>query len=198
MSRIATPRPRCFTSVVVDVFRGAHVQPPRRLRGDQQHRILVELAAQHHLLLVAPGQVARHRVDRAGPYVELFDQAGRMRQDRARLQDPVARKRRALKPLEDHVLGNGELEDQAHRMAVFGDVAQAGPHAVIRRSARDVDAGKLDAAGNGLDQPGDRQSQFPLAVAIHPSDADDLAARRAGSGCRAACARLRPARSGCG
>ena len=53
----------------------ADVEAARRLRGQQQLRLQIDLAREHELLLVAAGEGARRRRGRAAAHVEALDQA---------------------------------------------------------------------------------------------------------------------------
>ena len=60
----------------VDELDRADVETARRLRGDQHLRIAVDLAREHHLLLVAAGERAGRRRRPAAADVELLRAAG--------------------------------------------------------------------------------------------------------------------------
>ena len=56
---------------------GADVDAARRLRGQHEARLALELAGDHELLRVAARQRRRRVADRADPHVELLDQPPR-------------------------------------------------------------------------------------------------------------------------
>ena len=119
-SRSATIR-RCTNSI----------EPTSRPRvgcgHDQQLQRPGQLAGEHDLLLVAAGQRAgARRVDRRGAHVELLDPLAGVARDRGsgRSDRPV-RERRLVVQVEDQVLGDGEVADQAVVQPVLGHVADA-------------------------------------------------------------------------
>ncbi len=109
---------------LVQELDGADVDAAGRLTGQQQRQRAGQLAGEHHLLLVA----ARQRLHRlgvgAGTDVELLDPLLGVLRDPAQLQQAAARVR--VEVVEDEVLGDGELADEAVAVPVLGHVAESG------------------------------------------------------------------------
>src|SRR6266568_8088804 len=90
-------------------------------------------------------------------------------------QEPPVRVRRVGAADQDQVLGDGEVADERVAHPFFRNVGQPGLADPARAQARDAGPGDLHPPAGDLAQSRDRLGQFPLPVAGHPGDADDLA-----------------------
>ena len=111
----------------VDELDGADVHAARRLADQQQIRVPVELPREHDLLLVAAREGRRGKRPVRGPHVVLRSLATEARRDRAPPQPEVAVVGRLVVVAEDGALAGAEGDDEAHPLAVLGDVGQAEP-----------------------------------------------------------------------
>ncbi len=118
----------------VDELDRADVEAARRLGGDQDLRVAVDLAREHDLLLVA----ARERAARASAGRRRARRtprsASRARSIRRRGKSQPKREAGALAVVvEREVLGDRELEHEPAALAVLGDVAEPGVEVLAAR-----------------------------------------------------------------
>src|SRR6478736_6247032 len=159
----------------VDEFDRADVEPSRRLSGDQDLRVAVDLTREHDLLLVAAGQAPGARRGTAPAHVELPDQRARPLNQPAGEEPAEARRGGRAVVVEREVLCDRVLEHEPPPLAVLGDVTEAGLEVAVRRLRGDVLAADADRPRFDRVQAGDRVDQLGLAVPVDPRDADDLA-----------------------
>ena len=145
-SRIARPSSRSSIEAAVDELDRADVEPARRLRGDQDARVAVDLAREHDLLLVAAGEAARARLRAAAADVVLLDQPGAALDEAAGNSQPNLRVGRAPVVVQGDVLGDRELEHEAAPLPVLGNVAEPGLEVPVSARGRDVLAGDRHAS----------------------------------------------------
>ena len=125
-------------------------------------------------MLVAAGHAARDR-DRtlAGAHVVLVDQALGILAHLVGADEAAFLEARLLIALEDQILLQRKIEDQAILMPVLRDVAHV-LQALVDGAVGDVLPAERDAAAGGLVQTGEPVDQLGLAVAVDARDADDL------------------------
>jgi len=75
---------------LVDEFDRTDVEPARRLSGDQQARVAVDLARQHDLLLVAARQRGAACLRSAAAHVELLQQLASPAEEAPGIEQPEA------------------------------------------------------------------------------------------------------------
>ena len=109
--------------LIVNEFDRANVHTARGLRGKQHAEISGHFACDDDLLLVAATQRASRRERIGGSDVERLD-AFFGERERACAVDAAAAGELFLSA-EDQVVGDGVVEHEAARMAVFGDVRDA-------------------------------------------------------------------------
>src|SRR6266851_7420635 len=140
-----------FDDLAVDELDGSDVDASGRLRGQQHLRLAGHLASDDHLLLVAPGEVARRDIDARRAHVVLLDEPARPLANRDQLEDEVApRERRRPLPAEDRVLGDREAEHQPGAAPVLGDESDAGVALGARVVGRDLAIAQQDVAAGRL------------------------------------------------
>ena len=125
----------------------ADVEAARRLRGDQQARVRLDLARQHDLLLIAARERPRRRRGPAAAHVVELDPLGRARHHGVAVEPVQVRDRRLVVVVQRRVLGDREVEHEAVALAILRDVPDAGVRGLARGRARHVDAVQLDAPG---------------------------------------------------
>src|SRR4051812_1542073 len=97
--------------------RRPHIEASRWVLGDEQRGIIVELAAEHELLLISPRERSYGRVGNSGAHVVLFDDPFGAGAERRPVHAPAARARRP----ERDVFGRRKVEDERIAMAVLGN-----------------------------------------------------------------------------
>ena len=173
-------RMACVThgnKLLVDILDGADVKAARRLNRDEQLGILVDLASDDGLLLVAAGHAAR-RCDRAlaGADVVLLDELIGILAYVFALQKSCAGDKLRLEiTLEDHVILKRVIEHKAVLVSVLGDMAHAVGIAVADRGVGNISAAERNFAFLERLKPGDTVDKLRLAVAVDAGNADDLA-----------------------
>ena len=117
----------------VDELDRADVEAARRLRGEQHARVAADLAREHDLLLVAARQRRSARLRAAAADVELVEQLRGAPRRSAPGTASRASRSAPLVVVEDEVLRQREVEDEAAPLAVLGDVAHARVEGLARR-----------------------------------------------------------------
>ena len=161
----------------MNILYRADVQPARRLNGDEELRLLVELSGDDGFLLVAAGHASRNR-DRAltGTHVVLLDEPVGISADSGALQEAALAGELRLKvALKDHVVFKRVVEHKAVLVPVLRNVAHAQKRALADGKMRDIVAAELDVSGLHRLKSGDAVDELGLAVAVNTGDADDLA-----------------------
>ena len=155
----------------------ADVEAPRRLCGEQQLRIGLELASEDQLLLIAARQRASRRLDAAGPDVELRDQPlGEFLHLPDEQHAPAAGELGVVVPPEHGVLPERHVEHEPLVVAILGDECHAGVADLLRaQRPRDRVRRATHHAPVERTQPHDRVGELPLPVALDACDPDDLA-----------------------
>ena len=110
----------------MDELDRSDVETARRLGSDQHARVAIDLAGEHDLLLVAPGEPAGARLRPAAANVELLHEPGRALHEPSREEPAGARDRCAAEVVQGDVLRDRELQHEATALPVLGDVAEAG------------------------------------------------------------------------
>src|SRR5467141_587004 len=160
----------------IDLVLGADVDTAGRFVQNQDFRIGEQPFRQHHLLLIAAGQVAGSLIDigatdaHAVAIIVRHPQLLDVVDDAAGRDTAEIGKRDVLA----HVVG----EQEAELLAVFGDVGKAGVDGAADGREVDLAAVQGSAAGN-LAAPGAAEQahgEFGAPGAHQPGDADDLAA----------------------
>jgi hypothetical protein len=161
--------------LAADLRRGADVDAPRRLRGDQNFRLLADFAADDELLQVAAREAACRglRVGRA--HVECGDDLRRTGAHRVGANEAASHEA-ALARRQQRILGERHLGHGAATQSLLGDEGQAAPAArrgaePSRRLAAQHD--RVPARLRPLARQ--RRQQFLLSVARDARNADDLA-----------------------
>ncbi len=158
----------------MDELDGAHVQPARRLGGDEEPDGAGELSRDHHLLLVAAGEAAHPRVDAGRAYIEFIYQGfGIVLYGRLVHADTMGEGELVVGG-EDEVVGNGEGCHQAIAQPVLRDVGHALLDNTPRRRVGGITAQDLHLAAECGPQPSQHLYQLRLAVALDTSDPQDL------------------------
>src|SRR5215471_3582078 len=106
--------------LTVDIRDGAHVQPPGRLVGDDDLRVVDERSAQNELLDVAARHGLRRRVDTRAAHVEPLHDPLRLRFRGFALQPSAAGEAGLAVTLGDRVFPDREVTDDAYRAAILG------------------------------------------------------------------------------
>ncbi len=174
--RIARPLSRISSKEVSDVLRRADVEASRWLRGDDDRRILRQLAADDQLLLIPSGEALRRGAGPGRLDPEAIHQLAHVLIDL-----PPAQERQGpaelLPPLypENRVLGQREREDKPKLPAVLRDVRDSQAvdlPRVLAEDVRSIDGGHslrwLPESREGLDE-------LALAVSLDAGDPEDLA-----------------------
>ena len=165
--------------LAVDVFDRAHVQAARGLDGDDERLVAVDLAGDDSFLLVAAGHAAGngHR-PLAGAHVKLLDELFGIFSGLIKANEAMALELRLLKALQNEVLLQRKVQNQAMLVSILGNVAHARVAAVANGRVGDVVAAEGDLAAGGLFKPRQGVDQIGLAVAVDACDAYDLARAR--------------------
>ena len=166
----------------MDVLDGAHVQAACGLHRYDERLVAVDLAGDDGLLLIAAGHAARNR-DRplAGAHVILLDQLFGVLAGFVEADEAVALELRLLETLQNQVLLQREVQNQAVLVPVLGNMAHARVAALPDGGVGDIVPTEGDLAAGRLFQPGQGIDQVGLAVAVDARDAHDLA-RAGGEG----------------
>lgn len=140
--------------------------------------LAVELAGQDDLLLVATGEAAGRLVDGGAANVVLLAHLLGKLVDGVGLEPGAVADGEAVGVglLEHEVLGDGHAADEAHGVAVLGDVAQASVDEGLGAEEGDLALGVVHLAGLGRDEARDHLGELGLAVAVDAGDAHDLSA----------------------
>src|SRR5207302_1908168 len=160
---------------LVDVLGRGDVQPTCRLRDHDELRALRELAAEHHLLLIAARQVGDDGSRIRRPDVVRDGEPAASFQDGRRIQNSVHRVGRPVLLPENEVVGDGEREDEAFDPAILGDVRHAARARALGIVSRDVYAADADRAGRHFAQAEQTLGELALSVTADAGDAQDLA-----------------------
>src|SRR5215211_8274590 len=137
----------------MDELDRADVEPARRLGGQQDARIALDLAGDDHLLLIAARQRGGPRERPTAADVEGLQEAPRPCDQPARIEPAEARVGRLLVIVERDVLGEREVEHEPAAMAVLGDVPEPGIERLARTVVRDLLAGDRHVARLRLAEP---------------------------------------------
>ena len=151
---------------------GADVDAAGRLVHDQDHRTGGEPFAEHHLLLVASGQLTDDLFGAPGPYAEPLDGVAGFFQNPGGIDEKAAHQPAEIG--KRHVVGNGLRFDEALRATVLGYVSDA---EIARRfRAGDVDGLSLDQdlAGRRWRDAEDRQRGLGAARSDETGEAEDF------------------------
>ena len=153
----------------------ADVQAARRLHGDQQRLLPIQLAGDDRLLLVAARHGA-HRGDRALPAadIEALDQLVCVPAHLVEADEAVILKLLIAEALEHDVLLQRVAEYKPVLVPVGGDVRHARVRTAADALVRDLPAAEPDVAARDAVKPRDTLDQLRLPVAVDARDADNL------------------------
>ena len=127
ISSTPTPSSGRLAQVGVHGLDRADVEPARRRRRDQDLRLARELAAEHELLQVAAGEVARAAACGPGACTPVaLDQLGARRRGSRARRSSGPRETPAAVRLEHRVLRDRQARRDAGAEAVLGDVRDPG------------------------------------------------------------------------
>ena len=161
---------------LVDILDGADVEPASGLGDDEGLGRAVDLARDNGLLLVPAGHRARRRGSAlAAADVELADEALGVGPHGGLVEDAAPREGPAPVGVDDQVLVEPEVEDEAVLVTVLGDVPESQVEATLYCHARELASLEDDAAGLYLGEAGDGANELGLAVAVYAAEAEDLA-----------------------
>ena len=160
----------------MDILDRADVQTAGWLDCDQQLRLLIDLAGDDGLLLVAAGHTAGDGGRAlAAAHVILLDKALGVFLHGGLFDEAVVLELGLPIALQNHIVRQRVIQHQAVLVAVLRDMAHTRLAALADGGVGDVLAFQLDGTGGGLFQAGNAVDQFALAVAVDTGDADDLA-----------------------
>ena len=170
----AAARPQ-VEELAVDELGGADIDAARRLGGEQDLRLVGDLAGEQRLLQVAAGERAGARVGTGGADVEAVDLVAGELADRLAVEDAAPGERRPADPGQRHAFRQRQRADHADRHAVLRHAADAARLDEARGQAGHHLAVEFDGAAGRGKHAGDHVGERPLAVAGDAGDADDLA-----------------------
>ena len=131
----------------MDIFDRPDIDPPRRLRGDDQLHIALELACHDHLLLIASRQAAGGKLHAWGTDVVIHTGARGAVANALPVDLHAVGHAAVIIAVENDVLGDGEGADHSRFVAVFRNVRDAETVPRADAGAGDVGAAEFDATG---------------------------------------------------
>ena len=158
---------------LIDLFLGADVEAARRVVEDEHLGLGVQPFRQHHLLLVAAGEVEAKRVDAGRAHLQAVDPARRQPPLLARVDQAVTAE--AAEVGQGDVGGDRQEQHQAFDAPFARDVADAEVDRLGRRRQPHLAAADAQAAAVVRGEAGKRARQLLAARADDAGDAEDLA-----------------------
>ena len=158
---------------LVDLLLGADVEAAGRVVEDEHPRLGVQPLGQHHLLLVAAGEVEAEGMDAGGADVQALDPARRQPALLAGVDEAVAGE--AAEVGERDVGGDRQEQHQALDPALARDVADAGVDRLGRGGEAHLAAADDERAAVVRREAGEGAGQLLAARADDAGDAEDLA-----------------------
>jgi hypothetical protein len=154
---------------------GCDIQPAGRVNGHDQARLQGHLASQQEALELTSAEQSRGGVGSGAADSEPLYQRLRKTYRPLDIEQRTECERRSIVGLENRVIRQRKIADQAFTQTVLRNVADAAVGELTWTEACDITLIQHDASANRSSQPGHHLSQLALPVTRHARNAENLA-----------------------